>query len=85
MIKTDRPDDQAPEVSTTLIPPLEPEAIGTTPKEDSITEVEDKGLMEQEQRLQREEEKYAIYIGQLSPKDSDTDMVTDESEYPFYS
>ena len=83
MIKTDRPGKKALEVSTSLIPPLEPGAIGTTLKEDGNTEVEDEGLTEQELRLWREEEKYAIYIGQLSPEDSDMDMEMDKSEYPF--
>ena len=84
MIKTDRPDEKGLAVSTTLIPPLELGAFGTTWKEDGITEVEDEGLMEQKLRLQREE-KYAIYVGQLSPKDSDTNTHTDEMEYPFYN
>ena len=39
--------------------------------------------MEHKLRLQ-EEEKYAIYVNNLSPEDSDTDMEMDESEYPFY-
>ena len=80
MIKTNGPDEKAPEVSTTLIPPLEPGAIGTTPKEDGITEAEDEGLIEYELRLQKEEKKYAIYISHLSPEDSDTDTEMDESE-----
>ena len=84
-IKMNRLDEKAPEVLTTLVPPPEPGAIGTTLKEDGITKAEDEGLMEQELRLQKEEETYAIYIGNLSPKDSDTDMEMDESKYPFYS
>ena len=83
-IKMNRLDEKAPEVSTTLVSPIEPGVIGTTPKEDSITKAEDRGLTEQELRLQREEEKYAMYISHLSPKDSDTDTEMDKSEYPFY-
>ena len=40
--------------------------------------------MEQELRMQREEEKYNFYIGQLSLEDSNTDMETDELDYPFF-
>ena len=39
--------------------------------------------MEQELRIQKEEEKYNFYISQLSLEDSDTDIVRDGSDYPF--
>ena len=44
------------------------------------------GLTDQEQRLQREEEEYTIYIGMLSDEEeSNTKTDTDESAYPFYN
>ena len=67
-IKTDGPDEKALEVSTTLIPPLEPGAVGTIQKDvllklNAIPK-EEEGLMEQELRMQKEEEKYNLYISQ---------------------
>ena len=82
-LKMDEQDVKALEVSTTLVPSPEPGVIGTVPKDDSKKlytipeEEEEAGLMEHELKLQREEEKYAIYISNLSPEDS-TDMETDE-------
>ena len=35
-IQTDGPDKKAPEVSTMLIPPLEPGAVGTIPKDNQM-------------------------------------------------
>ena len=87
-IKMNGLDEKAPEVSTTLVPPSESGVIGIPLKEDltrldGITKAKEEGLVEHELRLQKEE-KYAIYVNNLSPKDSDTDMEMDESEYPFY-
>ena len=79
-IQTDRPGKKAPEALTTSIPPLESGAVGTIPKDDQtklnpIPEEEEE-LMEQELRMQREEEIYNLYIGQLSLEDSDMDTET---------
>ena len=40
--------------------------------------------MEHKLHLQREEEKYTLYIHNLSPEESNTEMETDGSNYPFY-
>ena len=78
-----------PEVTDELVPP--PEASAATPVTDvikpgNITEENNGGLIDKEQRLQREEEKYAIYIGMLSDKEeSNTEADTDESAYLFYN
>ena len=40
--------------------------------------------MDHELKLQREEEKYAIYFSNLSPEDS-TDMEAEEEEYSYYN
>ena len=86
-IWTDRPDEKALEVLTTSMPPLELGEVGTIPKDTQmkLTPIpkEEEGLMEQELRMQKEEEKYSFYIGQLSPEDSDMDTETDRSDYPF--
>ena len=86
-IWTDEPDKEAPEVSTIPISPIEPGAVGTIPKDDQaklnpIPKGEGE-LTKQELRMQKEEEKYNFYISQLSLEDSDTDMETDKSDYPF--
>ena len=87
MIQTDRPDKKTPDILTTLVPPLEKGAVGTVPNEDqtksnTIPEEEEK-LMEWELRMHIEEEKYKIYVGQLSPEKSNSDIDTDKSDYPF--
>ena len=74
MIWTDRPDQQAPEISTTSNPLLEEGAEGTAPKEgqpklDPFAEEEEKQA-EQEIRKHIEEAKYKLYIGQLSTEES---------------
>ena len=82
-------EEELPEVSDALV--LPPEALAATPvtdvaKLEDIMEGSNGGLTEQEQRLQREEEEYAIYIGMINDKEesnSKTDM--DESAYPFYN
>ena len=61
----------------TLIPPLEASAeapavetpVADTVKSDDSTETHYKMLMEQELKIQREEEKYTIYIGMLSEEE----------------
>ena len=87
MIQTNRPDKKAPEILTTLIAPLEQGAVGTAPK-DSQTKLDAVPKEEDEQavwelRMQIEEEKHRLYIGQLSQEESDTDMKMDGSDYPF--
>ena len=86
-IWTDRPDEKAPEVLTILIPPIEPGAVGTIPKDNQVKLnpilKEEEELTEQELRMQKEEEKYNFYISQLRLEDSDTDMETDGSDYSF--
>ena len=76
-----------PEVTDALVPP--PEALAVTLvtdviKLENIVEESNGGLTDQEQRLQREEEKYAIYIGMLSDEE-ESNTETDESEYLFYN
>ena len=77
----------APEVLTPLISQLEPGAVGTISKDDQMKlnpiPKEEEGLMEQELRMQKEEENYSFYIGQLSLDDRDMDMETEGSDYPF--
>ena len=86
-IWTDRPVKKALEVSTISNPPLEQGAEGTAPKEgqpnlDPIAEEEEKQV-EQEIRRHIEKAKYKLYIGQLNTEESNLDMDTDGSDYPF--
>ena len=89
LIHQDKVEEELPEVSDALVPP--PEAPAATPVTDvanpeDIMEESNGGLTEQEQRLKREEEEYAIYIGMLSDEEeSDTETDMDESIYLFYS
>ena len=58
-----------------------------TPK-DSQTKLDTVPKEEEEQVVQElktwiEEEKYRLYLGQLSPEESDTDTETDGSDYSF--
>ena len=87
MIHTDGPDKKTQEVLTTPIPPLEQEAVGTAPK-DGQTKLETVPKEEEEQvawelREQIEAGKFRLYIGQLSPEESDTDIEMNRSDYPF--
>ena len=84
----DKPEEELPEVTNTLVPP--PEMTAAAPAMD-VTESEDimeetnKELTDQNKGLQKEE-LYAIYISMLSnEEESDTDMDTDETSYPFFS
>ena len=52
-------------------------------KSDDNTETHCEMLTEQELRLQREEEKYAIYISMLS-KEEESDTETNEITYPYF-
>ena len=61
--------------------------MGTAPKDgqtklDTVPE-EEKEQVAWELRMWIEEEKYRLYIAQLSPEESDTDMEMDGSDYPF--
>ena len=73
-IQTDGLDEKAPEILTTLIPLPEQEAVGTAPKEGQtkldIVRKEDKERAAWELRTQIEEEKYRLYIRQLSPEEA---------------
>ena len=54
-------------------------------RSDDSTETHYKTLTEQELRLQREEEKYAIYIGMLSKEEeSDTETDINETTYSYF-
>ena len=86
-IQPDKTEKQAPEVSTMPIPPLEQGAVETAPKDsimklDTIPTEQDKSGA-WELRMQIEEAKYKLYIGQLSTEESDTETETDDSNYPF--
>ena len=86
-IRTDRLDEKAPEIPTTLNPLLEQGTEGTSPKEgqpkvDPKAEEEEKQV-EQEIRKHIEEAKYKLYKGQLSTEYSDLDMDRDELDYPL--
>ena len=87
MVQTDRPDKKAQEVLTTLILPLEQGAVATASKDgqtklDAVPEKEEEQVA-WELRMWIEEEKYRLYLSQLSLEVSDTDMETDGSDYPF--
>ena len=86
-IHPDRKGKKALEVSTTPIPVLEQGAVGTAPKDsisklDTVPGEQDKTAAH-ELRMQIEEVKYKLYIGQLSTEESNTETGTDESKYPF--
>ena len=86
-IQPDRKDKKPPEVSITPIPMLEQGAVGTALKNsisklDTVLEEQDKTLA-CKLRMQIEEVKYKLYIGQLSTEESDMEKETDESEYLF--
>ena len=54
-------------------------------KTDNSTETHYETLTEQELRLQREEEKYTIYISMLSEEEeSDTETDTDKATYSYF-
>ena len=87
MIQTDGPDKKALEVSTTLIPLPEQGAveIAITDSQTKLDIVpkEEEEQAAQELRMWIEEEKYRLYLGQLSPEESEIDMETDGSNYPY--
>ena len=81
------------EVTDTLIPlpeasaetPVAEAPVADTVKSDNSTETHYEMLTEQELRIQREEEKYAIYIGMLSEEEeSNTETDTDETIYSYF-
>ena len=86
-IQPNKKDEKAPEVSTTPIPMLEKGALGTAPKNsiskfDMVPNEPDKTVA-CKLRMQIEEVKYKLYIGQMGTEESDTETGTDQSEYPF--
>ena len=87
-VTQEKPKKELPEVTDTLVPP--PEASAAVPvmdaaKPEDIVKENNEGLTEQEQRLQREEEQFAIYISMLNDEEeSDTNTDTDKSTYPLF-
>ena len=86
-IQPNKKDKKVLDVSTTPISALEQGAKGTVPKNsisklDTEPEEQDKTAT-CELRMQIEEAKYKLYIGQLSTEENDMERETDESEYPF--
>ena len=86
-IEPNNKDKKALEASTTPIPMLEQGAVGTAPKNsisklDPVPKEQDKTVA-CELRMQIEEAKYKLYIGQLSTEESNMETGTDESKYPF--
>ena len=77
------------EVTDTMIPPPEASAetpVADTAKSDNSTETHYETCMEQELRIQREEEKYAIYISMLSEEmESNTETNTDDTMYSYFN
>ena len=68
----DKVEEESLEVRDALGPP--PEALAATPvteviKLENIAEENNGGLTDQEQKLQREEEEYAIYISMLNDEE----------------
>ena len=88
-IHEDQREEELPDITDALIPP--PETSAATPvteviKPENIAEENNGGLTDQEQRLQREEEEYAIYIKILSDEEeSNTKTDTNKSAYSFYN
>ena len=86
MIQTDRLDKKAPEITVTLNPLLTQGTEGITPKEDLLKLeliAEEEKQAEQEIREHIEEANYKLYRGQLSTENTNLDMDTDGSDYPF--
>ena len=78
----------------TLIPPLKASAetpaaealVADTAKSDDSTETHYEMLTEQELRIQKEEENYAIYIAMLSKEEeSNTETNTDKTTYSYFN
>ena len=87
-IQEDRKEqEKLPEMTDTLEPPPEV-AVATLMLEEMeweyIMEEEDaRGLMEQEQKLQKGKEDYAIYIARIS-KEEESDTETDSDKSPYF-
>ena len=93
-IQSDNPTEETPEVTDMLMPLLEVSA--ETPvaenlatdiaKTDDSMETHYEILTEQELRLQRKEEKYAIHISMLSEEEeSNMETNTDEATYSYFN
>ena len=48
-----------------------------------MEEKDARGLMEQEQKLQTDEEEYTIYIARIS-REEESNMETDSDESPYF-
>ena len=66
-IGQDKPKEEPLETTDTLVPP--PVMVTDIVKPDNTVEDTEEGLMECKERLQKEEEEYAIYIGMLSEEE----------------
>ena len=88
-IQEDRKEgEKLPEITDTLVPPLE--ASATIPimeemkQENTVEKKDAEGLTDQEQKLQKDKEEYAIYVARISKEEeSDTKTESDESPYFF--
>ena len=76
-IVQDKPKEEPLEVTDSLVPPSVTASVMASAIVDNAVEDTDGGLMEQELRLQREEEEYEkIYISLISKEEeSNTDMT----------
>ena len=99
-IRSDSPDKNPMEVMDTLIPPLEvvadisaikapeaeTEALATDmAKSDDSINMHYEILSEQELRMQREEEKYALHISMLDTgEESNTETDTNHTTYTYF-
>ena len=75
----------APEIPVTKTPEAEA-SVTDMAKSDNSTKTHYETLSEQELRIQREEEKYALFIGILSKEEeSDTETDTDDNTYKYFA
>ena len=75
----------AADIPAAKTPEAETSAKDMTKSDDS-TKTNSKTLSEQEQRMQREEEKYALFIGILSEEEeSNTETDTDVNTYTYFN
>ena len=87
-IQEDRKEEEkSPEITDTLVLPSEVAAVTLMMEEtewDSIIEEKDaEGMTDQEQKLQKDEEEYAIYVAGIS-KEEDITTETDSEESPYF-
>ena len=74
-------------MTDSLVPPLAMASVMTSATADDTIEDTDGGLMEQELRLQREEEEYnKIYVSLICEEEEiNINRDTDESTYPYFT